>query len=270
MTGMEWPAQLSLRGKTAVVTGAASGIGLAVARRLAEAGAAVICADRDLAGAAAAANDIGAAGEAARAMVLDVTAPDSVAAFWDEIEQAKPALDVLVNNAGIAPVPARLHEISEDDLEHCIGVNLVGVFRCTRRALKIMLERRSGSIINIASVAGVRGFYPGFAVLGAAYSATKAAVIGLTRQAATEYAADGIRINAIAPGWIDGTRLGDARRTAATAAENERFVATLSQRIPEGRFGTADDVANLALFLATPASSYLTGQVIAQDGGFTA
>jgi NAD(P)-dependent dehydrogenase (short-subunit alcohol dehydrogenase family) len=270
MTAAKWPASFSLQGKTAVVTGAGSGIGRSIARRLAEAGGIVICTDRERADAEATSEEITALGAIGRAMVLDVSAQDSVTEFWDELDREEVALDVLVNNAGISPVPVRLHEITDTDWARCIDVNLSGVFRCTRRALTIMLKRRSGSIVNIASVAGMRGFYPGFAVLGAAYSATKAGVIGLTRQAAAEYAADNIRVNVIAPGWIGGTRLGDARRAAASSAENERFVATLSERIPARRFGTTDEIANLTLFLATSASSYLTGQVIAHDGCFAA
>lgn len=270
MTAAKWPASFSLQRKTAVITGAGSGIGRSIARRFAEAGGIVICTDRERAAAEATSNEITAMGATGRAMVLDVSAQDSVTEFWDELDRGEIALDVLVNNAGISPAPVRLHEIVDADWARCIDVNLSGVFRCTRRALQIMLKRRSGSIVNIASVAGVRGFYPGFAALGAAYSATKAGVIGLTRQAAAEYAADNIRVNAIAPGWIDGTRLGDARRARASAAENERFIAALADRIPAGRFGTTDEIADLALFLATSASSYLTGQVIAQDGSFSA
>ena len=134
----------------------------------------------------------------------------------------------------------------------------------------MMLKGGSGSIINIASVAGLVGYYPGAARLCVNYAASKAGVIGLTRQAAIEYARDGIRVNAIAPGWHGGTRLGGARLAALSPDELARLEKMINDRIPMGHRGVPDDLVGLTIYLASSASSYVTGQVIAHDGGWSA
>jgi gluconate 5-dehydrogenase len=150
-----------------------------------------------------------------------------------------------------------------------MSVNLRGVFLNTRKALALMLPG-PGSIINIASIAGLRGYWPGFPSLSVNYSASKAGVIGLTRQVAAEYATERIRVNAIAPGWHAGTALGAERRSALTEQDIQRFQDAVSKRIAVGHYGTADDLVGLVVYLASDASSYLTGQVIAHDGGWDA
>jgi NAD(P)-dependent dehydrogenase (short-subunit alcohol dehydrogenase family) len=132
-----------------------------------------------------------------------------------------------------------------------------------------MLEQ-GGSIINVASVIGIGGYYPDFPSTGLHYAASKAGVVGLTRQLAAEYAAQKIRANVIAPGWHFGTRLGDFRRQQSTEQEQKRFMSEIMRRIPMKRTGEPSEILGLALYLAAPASAYLTGQLITQDGGWTA
>jgi NAD(P)-dependent dehydrogenase (short-subunit alcohol dehydrogenase family) len=130
--------------------------------------------------------------------------------------------------------------------------------------------KRGGSIINAASVLGIGGYYPDFPSTGLHYVASKAGIIGLTRQLAVEYAAENIRANVIAPGWHFGTRLGDFRRQQSPAEEQERFMAEILRRIPMRRMGEPREILGVTLFLASPASRYVTGQLITQDGGWTA
>jgi NAD(P)-dependent dehydrogenase (short-subunit alcohol dehydrogenase family) len=148
-----------------------------------------------------------------------------------------------------------------------MAINLRGVFLTTRKALALMLPG-PGSIINIASIAGLRGFWPGFPSLAINYSTSKAGVIGFTRQVAAEYAADKIRVNAIAPGWHGGTALGAARRKTVSAEDIAKFEKAIHDRIPMGHRGQPDDLVGLVVYLASDASHYLTGQVIAHDGGW--
>jgi gluconate 5-dehydrogenase len=132
------------------------------------------------------------------------------------------------------------------------------------------MRGKGGSIINVASILGLGGYYPDFPASSADYAAAKAGVIGFTRQVAVEYAAEKVRANVIAPGWHGGTRLGDGRRRERTKEEEERFYSEMHRRIPMKRRGDASEILGLALYLASPASAYLTGQVITQDGGWTA
>ena len=150
-----------------------------------------------------------------------------------------------------------------------MAINLRGVFLTTRRALQLMLPG-PGSIINIASVAALRGYYPGFAALQVNYSTAKAGVIGFTRQVAAEYAKEKIRVNAIAPGWHGGTALGAERRAVSTPEQVAQFEKALHERIPMKHRGVPDDLVGLAVYLASDAAHYVTGQVIAHDGGWDA
>ena len=244
-------------GRVALVTGAGFGIGRSLARGLADFGAHVICADRDLPGAEETATMIRDAGGAADAIFVDVAQTQSVDGLFGEIGRLKGKLDILINNAGISTGPRRLHELAIEDWDRLMEINLRGVFLCARAAIPMMLESGSGSIINIASIAGLNGYYPGTARLCANYAASKAGVIGLTRQAAMEYARDGIR-------------LGGARVAMLGAQELASLEAAVNDRIPMGHRGAPDDLVGLAVYLASSASSYVTGQVIAHDGGWSA
>ena len=257
-----------LDGKVAVVTGAGSGFGRTFARALADFGATVICAGRRLDALKGTASTIAESGGKAIALQLDVTDDNSVDAFWQNAA-GHGRTEILVNNAGIALAPRRTHELSVRDWDDVLATNLRGVFTMTRLGLKQMLPG-PGSIINIASIAGLRGYWPGFPSLAAHYAASKMGVVGFTRQAAAEYAREKIRVNAIAPGWHSGTDLIAARRASTPPEAIERFETEVRRRIPMGRRGTPEDLVGLVVYLASDASSYLTGQVISHDGGWDA
>ncbi len=256
-----------LTGKTCLVTGAASGLGRAFAEGFASYGAEVVCADRDEEGAAETVLLIGEAGGRARAVAADVAEAASVKSM---VRAAGARIDVLVNNAGIATPACRAHEIPLEDWHRLIGINLTGVFLCTRAVLPVMMAQGGGSIVNIASILGLAGHYPGFAMVTSSYAAAKAGVIGFTRQVAVEYAKDGIRCNAIAPGWHGGTKLGNATKAGMNNETMAKFEECILADTPMGRRGTPDELQGLALYLASGASSYVTGQVFTQDGGWTA
>ncbi|HZT50568.1 MAG TPA: SDR family NAD(P)-dependent oxidoreductase [Stellaceae bacterium] len=259
-----------LGGKVALVTGAGSGLGRAFAHGLAAAGARVVCVDRNRGWAEETAAGVRPGANDAVAIEADVADAASVTAMAARAGEACGRIDILVNNAGIATVPQRVHEMPVEDWDRLIAINLRGVFLCTRAVLPVMLAGGGGSIISIASIIGLVGYYPGTPAVGANYAAAKAGVVGFTRQVAIEYARDNIRANAIAPGWHGGTRLGDTRRAALAPEAIAAFEAAIRSQTPMGRRGTPDELEGLAVFLASDASRYITGQVFVQDGGWTA
>ena len=250
-----------LTGRIALVTGAASGLGRAFAIALAAHGATVACADIDPAVAETAAVVDG------RAFVADLSQP--APALADGI-RALGGLDILINNAGIAVAPARLMDVSVDDWDRVIAANLRSVFLVSQAMLPLMLGRADPAVINVSSFLGQVGLYPGYPITAIPYAASKAGIDGFTRQFAIEYAAEGLRVNAVAPGWHGGTRLGRERRASATPDDIERHEAFLRRSIPMGRRGTPDELTGLIIYLASSASRYVTGQVFAHDGGLTA
>jgi NAD(P)-dependent dehydrogenase (short-subunit alcohol dehydrogenase family) len=260
-----------LDGKVALVTGAGSGLGREMALGLSAAGADVICADRDKGWVTETVSIIHSSGGKASRIVFDVTKEDEIVHLARAVKSSHGKLDVLVNNAGVAPYPKRLHEVDTADWRRVIDVNLNGPFLVTRAIIPLMLDAGGGSIINIASLIGIGGFYPGFAVSSVAYAATKAGLAGMTRQIAAEYARDKIRANAVAPGWQGaGTRLADHFKADWSAEDKERFEQAILAGTPMGRRGDAKELRGLVIYLASDASSYVTGQVIAHDGGWTA
>jgi NAD(P)-dependent dehydrogenase (short-subunit alcohol dehydrogenase family) len=260
-----------LEGKVALVTGAGSGLGREMAIGLAAAGADVICADREKNWVTETVSIIHSAGNKASRIVFDVTREDEIAHLGRAVKASHGKLDVLINNAGVAPYPKRWHETETADWRRVIDINLNGPFLVTRAVLPLMLEAQGGSIINIASIIGLVGFYPGNPVSGVAYAATKAGIVGMTRQAAAEYAKDKIRVNAIAPGWQGaGTRLADHFKNDLSSEDKERFEQAIMSGTPLGRRGDANELQGLVIYLASDASRYVTGQVIAHDGGWTA
>lgn len=232
-------------GAVAVVTGAGSGIGRACAERLAKDGYRVVCVDVDADRAQQAADAVG--GQAA---ICDVADEDSIVALARSLDR----VDVLVNNAGVWDLGAR-EEPSAAQLRRIIDVNVLGTLLCTRRIAPLIPDG-GGSVINMASVLGSAA-RPG----GGIYPATKAAVIALTRQAAMELAARGIRVNAVGPGLIRTE--GTSGLFGPTPEAEERFGALL----PLGRLGEGADVADVVSFLASPEARYITGQVVYVDGG---
>jgi NAD(P)-dependent dehydrogenase (short-subunit alcohol dehydrogenase family) len=246
----------SLAGRVALVTGASRGIGRAIAVALGAAGAAVACAARSRDQVAAAAAEIIAAGGRARALRLDVTRSDQIAVGVEEIEGALGPIDVLVNNAGIT-MEKKTTEVTDEDWDAVLATNLTSMFRCARAVAPGMMRLERGKIINIGSMYGVIGV-PRYA----AYCASKAAVDGLTRSLAAEWARHGIQVNCLAPGYMNT----DISR-AALADEKTR--ALFLSKVPARRIGEPEEVGALAVYLASPASDFMTGQTVYLDGGQT-
>lgn len=243
---------MEFKGQVALVTGSSRGIGKSIAERLARRGADIVIADVNLEDAQSAADAIAKNGVRAMAVKLDVSRSEDAAKSFEETIKGLGRLDILVNNAGITR-DSLLLRMKEEDWDAVINVNLKGVFLCSKEAVKIMSKQRYGRIINIASVVAFIG-NPG----QANYSASKAGIVGLTKTVAKEYASRGITSNAVAPGFIT---------TAMTDALQEHVKEEMKKAIPMARFGTVDDVANAVVFLASPDSGYITGQVIHVNGG---
>jgi len=239
-----------LSGQTAIVTGAATGIGEAIARRLAKAGAVVAVADLNLDGAAQVARFIG--GEAFP-LQIDIARSASVNAAIAQVIERRGQIDVLVNNAGIAGKAAPLWEQSDEDWTSVIAVNLLGVVFCTRAVLPHMRKRKYGRVVNIASIAGKEG-NPNMSP----YSATKGAVIAFTKSIGKEVATDGICVNAVSPAVI---------RTHILDQLTPEQVDYMTQRIPMRRTGTTDEIAAVVHFLASPDCSFVTAQCYDASGG---
>jgi NAD(P)-dependent dehydrogenase (short-subunit alcohol dehydrogenase family) len=260
-----------LDGKVCIVTGAGSGLGQVFARTFAEVGAIVVATDRFEDRIHQTADLIAKDGGKVDPQVVDVAQPAAVQAMADHVAKTYQSAHVLVNNAGVTTQASRVHELDIDaDWTSLLQINLTGAFLCCRAILPLMLANGGGSIVNISSILGLGGHYPGFSAVNAAYAASKAGLIGLTRQIAMEYGKDKIRCNAIAPGWHGGTRLGEGRRRPMSNDNVARFEDAIVAGTPMGRRGTPDELRGLILYLASDASSYMTGQVIAHDGGWTA
>lgn len=246
-----------LEGKVALVTGGSRGIGKAIALAFARAGADVALAARGAEDLERAAEEVRAAGARALAVPTDVTDPRQVEALVRRTVRELGTLDVLVNNAGAAPFFATVETVREEGFEKYFRINFTSAFYCTRAAGPILLEKGSGSVVNIASVAGL------IASPGLTYYATaKAALISLTRTVAKEWAASGVRVNAIAPGWVE-TDLNVGAR------QDPGFYEGVRAQIPLGRWGRPEEIASVALFLASDAASFITGSVVVADGGQT-
>jgi NAD(P)-dependent dehydrogenase (short-subunit alcohol dehydrogenase family) len=262
--------RFDLTGRRALITGAASGLGRAFAHALGVAGAQVTCVDRDGGGLAETIELAKTQGLSMASIPADVSVESDVDAMIARIGEQSETIDILINNAGIATPPGRTHEIPVADWDRALAVNLRSMFLVTRLALPFMLRNRGGSIVNLSSFIGLIGVYPGFPITAVPYATSKAGVIGFTRQIAIEYAANGIRANAIAPGWHGGTNLGRERRATATREDGEKFEAFINRSVPMARRGTPEDLCGLVLYLTSDASSYMTGQVFSHDGGITA
>jgi len=246
---------MRLKDKTALVTGGARGIGRGIAEALAGEGASVAVADVDLEEAQKTVAGLPAPGARKHlAAEVDVADSASVERMLDTIRETWGALHVLVNNAGICPLHS-FEEISEEEWDRVIAVNLKGAFLCSRRALPLLKEARGGRIINISSVAGKMGAL----VAGAHYAASKAGMMGLTWSLARYCAGFGITVNAVAPATVE---------TELTASWSEEQRRALCSAVPLGRLGRPEDIAAAVVFLASPEAGYITGEVLDVNGGF--
>lgn len=247
-----------LAGKVAVVTGGGRGIGQAISLALADYGATVVVCGRLMEALAQTVETIRAAGGIAVAQQMDVVDADGVVATRDRVLAEFGQIDILVNNAGIDPHYAPMEKTSIEEWEEIIRVNLTGVFRCSRVLGEPMLARKTGSIINISSIAGRIGLKR-----QVPYCASKGGVEQLTRSLAHDWAEYGVRVNAIAYGFV---------KTDLTAGmvSHQHIAPRLLSRIPLGRFGATSEVAGAAVFLASAAASYITGHSLVVDGGWTA
>jgi len=249
---LDW---FKLDGKVALVTGATTGIGAAIATGLARAGADVICHGRDAEGAGATSADIRALGRRSVALTADLADRAAQDELVARAVAAFGRIDILINNAGmIRRAPAT--DYSDDDWDLLLEVNLSAPFRLARRVGKLMVERGSGRIVNTASLLAFQG-----GILVPAYAASKGGIAQLTKALANEWASKGVNVNAIAPGYIV------TNNTAALRADPVRSRQIL-ERIPAGRWGEADDIAGAAVFLCSDAARYVTGHVLAVDGGW--
>lgn len=248
--------QPEFAGRSAFVTGGASGIGAAISRTLAVLGADVTIGDRDGPAAQDLVHDLRAAGARASGVVLDVADPESLQAAVQGVVARTGALHLCCNNAGIVAPRLDLHLIPVADWDRQMAINLGGVFHAMQAEIPALLAAGGGAIVNISSISGL------ISVTGtAAYTAAKHGVIGLTKAAALDYATRGIRVNAVAPGYVDTPLL------AERSAEERRSIAA---RHPVERMAHPQEIADVVAYLLSPRSSFITGSTVTADGGFTA
>jgi len=243
---------MEFKDQVALVTGGAQGIGRSIALDLAKGGAHVLVSDVDLQKAESTAAECSAFGGRSKALKFDVSLSEDVTEAFSSIVSEYGQLDVLVNNAGITR-DGLVMRMKDEDWDAVLRINLKGTFLCSREAVKAMAKKRYGRIVNIASVVAFMGN-----VGQANYAASKAAIVGLTKTVAREYASRNITVNAVAPGFI---------QTAMTEVLSDKVKDELKKSIPMARLGTADDVTNAVRFLCLPASGYITGHTIHVNGG---
>ena len=247
--------QVDLSGKVALVTGAGRGIGAAIAKGLSHSGAAVCVNDVNPDTARQTAEAINAAGGDAMPWMADVSNKFQVGSMVEALRDRWQRFDILINNAAVLP-KSSIIKLDEYDWRRVLDVNLTGAFFCSQMAGRVMMDEGGGVIVNTASIIGHNLPFED----GAAYAASKAGLIGFTRECAREYAAYGVRVNAIAPGVIE-------TEMTAARSKDEAVMAKWLADIPQGRLGQPQDVVGLVLFLCSDAAAYITGQTIHVDGG---
>jgi NAD(P)-dependent dehydrogenase (short-subunit alcohol dehydrogenase family) len=252
---MKWP----FEGRVALVTGAASGLGLATARAFAESGASVVLADWNEDAARSAAEELAAKGHKVLAVRCDVSDDAQVEAMVEQTVAKFGRLDAAYNNAGVQNVLAETADSPREDYDRVMAINLRGVWSCMKFELGQMRKQGSGAIVNCSSLGGLVG-----GAQRGVYHAAKHGVLGLTKSSALEYAARGIRVNAVCPGLIE-TPMAEKMRAGGQSEALEGML-TL---VPMARYGRSEEIADAVLWLCSDASSFVTGQSIAVDGGFT-
>src|SRR5262245_21056030 len=255
--GNEEARVFDLKGRVAIVTGGNGGIGLGMARGLASAGARVVVAGRNAAKSKAAVAELARLGPDPLAIEADVASEVAVAALVRATIERCGRLDILVNNAGIN-IRKPAHELALDEWRQVLDTNLTSAFLCSRAVYPAMKAAGGGKIVNIGSMMSIFG-----ASFAPAYGASKGGIVQLTRSLATAWARDNIQVNAVLPGWIDTELTRRAREQVQGLNES------VLRRTPAGRWGTMEDMAGVAVFLASPASDFVTGTAIPVDGGFS-
>ncbi len=255
MSRMKWP----FEGQVALVTGAASGLGLATARAFAQSGASVVLADWNEKAVQSAAEGLAAEGHKTLAIGCDVSDDAQVEAMVEQTVATFGRLDAAYNNAGVQNVLAETADSPRDDYDRVMAINLRGVWSCMKFELRQMRNQGSGAIVNCSSLGGLVG-----GAERGTYHAAKHGVLGLTKSAALENAARGIRVNAVCPGLID-TPMADQMKAGGQAEALEGML----KMVPIGRYGRPDEIADAVLWLCSDASSFVVGQSISVDGGFT-
>jgi NAD(P)-dependent dehydrogenase (short-subunit alcohol dehydrogenase family) len=247
-----------LEGKTAIVTGASRGIGKAIARGFAQAGADLVLVSRNLPALEIVANEIEAFGRKVFPISADIGNPEDINNVVETAIKIFPRIDILLNNAGISPILKKAEEMSFKEWEEIVRVNLTGTFLFCQATGKVMIQQGSGKIINMVSVGAVVGFPRQIA-----YCATKGGILQLTKVLAIEWTRYNIQVNAIGPAYLE-TELTKGMRDSKIISEN------LLRRTPMGRFGKPEEIVGAAIYLASDASSYVTGQTLFVDGGWLA
>ena len=246
-----------LKGRVAIVTGGNGGIGLGMARGLAAAGARVVVAGRDQKKSKSAVEDLTGRGADAFAVAVDVTDEAAVGRMVSSTLERWGRLDILVNNAGIN-IRKPVHELALDEWHRVLDTNLTSAFLCSKAAYPAFRKAGGGKIINIGSMMSIFG-----ASFAPVYSSSKGGIVQLTKSTAVAWARDNIQVNAVLPGWIDTDLTQNARREVAGLHDS------VLRRTPAGRWGGIDDMSGVAVFLASPASDFVTGAVIPVDGGYS-
>ena len=264
---MSKPDIFDLSGKVSLITGGSSGIGRVFCEAMAESGSNVVLSyNTNEAGARETEAMVAKYGVKTLVVKADVSKPEEVKSLFEKVGQKFGKLDILFNNAGIDMRPPRIHEMPLELWDKMIAVDLTGTFMCMQEGIKLMLRQKKGSIINISSICGLGGTRKDI-LDNPGYVATKHAVIGLTKQGAAEYASDGIRVNAIAPGFFP-SRI--ARDVVMSDEQVQYFVKTSSDMTLMGRWGKPDELKGIAIYLASDAASFVTGATFVIDGGWSA
>ncbi|KIU46231.1 MULTISPECIES: glucose 1-dehydrogenase [Bradyrhizobium] len=249
---------ITFENQVALVTGAASGLGLATAKAFANSGASVVLADANGEAARFASEELSAQGHRTLAITCDVADDAQVEAMVERTVATFGRLDAAYNNAGVQNVIAEAADASRDDFDRVMGVNLRGVWSCMKFELRQMLKQGNGAIVNCSSIGGLVG-----GAKRGTYQASKHGVLGLTKSAALDYAARGIRINAVCPGIIHTAMLDKMMQTQADALD------AMLKDVPIGRLGRPEEIANAVLWLCSPAASLMVGHALTVDGGYT-